>query len=508
MKILIVDDEPLVRIGIKSSINWQEYGMIIVGEAADGEEAIRLMIERKPDIVFLDIKMPKKDGIQVLQEIKERGINSKVIILSSFDDLQTVKHAMKLGAADYFHKPSMNELEISNVLSRIKDEIAYEQKIQENTYESNSKEGILRNLLLGNSVNVKQTKLKENNLYILLFKVKKYESVLQRYPADNPGFLQKTVMNLLGELFSKEKEVEFLQIEDNVFSIFCSNSEIRSNQLSFTSVFERAQLVNHTLARFLNIETAFGISGKIDKFIHIGKAFAQAKQAFGQAFYQPEDSIFYYQKIEDGNVLEQVDEYIIQLKKELREENYNMFLQTLTTLEQFLHSKKGLGERDVRKIYEGLLFMIEETEDYLGYSDHLKGIETFGELSSFYHELFQQKFAIRATLRSQRYSPIIKNILYYLESNYHRPISLNSLSEEFNVSSNYISRLFKKEVEKGLFTYINELRIEKAKSLLKDYRYKIYEIAELVGFKSQVHFAIVFNKYVGTSPKDFRKERM
>ncbi|PLS10376.1 response regulator transcription factor [Neobacillus cucumis] len=508
MKVLIVDDEPLVRIGIKSSINWSEYGMELAGEAADGEEALTLMAETNPDIVFLDIKMPKKDGIQVLKEMKDRKLPSKVIILSSFDDLQTVKQAMKLGAEDYFHKPSMNEQEIVQVLLKIKQEIEFEQDEKEikGTDGAVTKETILRQLLLGNTEELKQTNLKENNLYTVIFKVKNYQKVVQRYPDDHPGFLQKTVLNLLNELFSKEKEAEFLQIENNLFCVFFSFSVIRSNQLSFTSVFEKVQFIQHSLTRFLNIETTYGISEKINRPAGIPKAFNQAGKALNQSFYQPEDSIFFYQESDTDNVLEQVDTFIIKLKKELLEENYENFTEILTNLEKYLLSKKTLGESEVRKIYEGLLFIIEETEDYLGSSGRLEEIETFEELSSYYHELIQQKFSVRSKLKTQGYSPIIKNILLYLDKNYQQPISLNSLSEELNVSPNYISRLFKKEVQKGLFDYLNELRIERAKKLLKDYKYKIYEIAELVGFKSQVHFAIVFNKYVGVSPKDYRKE--
>ncbi len=96
--------------------------------------------------------------------------------------------------------------------------------------------------------------------------------------------------------------------------------------------------------------------------------------------------------------------------------------------------------------------------------------------------------------------------MQYIETNYKENISLKSLAEQFQVSSNYISRLFKQEVDRGLFDYINQIRIEKAKELLKDYRYKIYEVAERVGFNSQVHFAIVFHKYVGMAPKEYRKE--
>ncbi len=110
--------------------------------------------------------------------------------------------------------------------------------------------------------------------------------------------------------------------------------------------------------------------------------------------------------------------------------------------------------------------------------------------------------------KNKEYSPLIRNIMQYIDSHYKENISLKSLGDHFHVSANYISRLFKQEVNRGLFDYINEIRIEKAKELLKDYRYKIYEVAELVGFNSQVHFAIVFHKYVGMAPKEYRKEKV
>lgn len=104
-----------------------------------------------------------------------------------------------------------------------------------------------------------------------------------------------------------------------------------------------------------------------------------------------------------------------------------------------------------------------------------------------------------------KFSPITKHILAYLESNYKDEISLKQLRETFFTSPNYISKLFNKEMGRSIPDYLNELRINKSKDWLKNDRYKIYEVAQLVGFKSQVHFTIVFNKYVGMPPKDYRK---
>lgn len=511
MRILIVDDEPLVRIGIKSAIDWKANGMEIVGEAADGEEAIKLILEQQPDVVILDIKMPKKDGLEVLLEMKERGIHSKVIILSSFDDFTYVKKAMKWGAVDYFHKPSMNEHEIASVLNKIKDEMERNQVANDVILPIRSVhpiESILRNMLQGNIDSVSQTKLKEGNMYVLLFTIKEYRQVVKRYTNNNATMLPNTIVNFLSELLSKETEIEFLQIDENLFSIFLSNSESNSAQASFKRVNDIVNLIRSSLKRFVNIETIFGISEPFHSFNEVVQAYTQSKQALEQKFYHPDDPIFYYhnRNLQDEQGLEQVSRYIMTMKNELKEEKYKEFMSRFSEWEQYLRKTECMNERDIKKIYEGLLFMMEDNEEYLEYRNKLGEIDNMDELVSFYHPIFEEK--IKAKTSGKEYNPLIRNILQYIELNYKEDISLMMLGEQFQISANYISRLFKQEVKRGLFDYINEIRIQKAKELLKDYQYKIYEVAELVGFNSQVHFTIVFNKYVGMSPKEYRKEHV
>ncbi|MCZ8512656.1 response regulator [Paenibacillus filicis] len=510
MKVLIADDEALVRIGIKSSIRWEAGGMDIVGEAADGEEALRLIEERKPDVVILDIKMPRKDGIQVLTEMKEKGIRAKVIILSSFDDFTMVKQAMKLGAVDYFHKPSMNEHEIEAVLYKVKEELESErQSGPEATVPGEvTGEGVLRRWLQGSTEGIERTKLREGNLYIMLFSVKKWAHVLQRYAQGPASFLPSTIRNLLTELLSKEPETEFVQLEDNLYAVILSQHEIKSVQACFTRVNDIAYLISSNLMRFVNIETVFGISDLFQSFEGGKRAAAQARQALEQKFYHPSDPVFYYRQSDEEPSLDRVNDFIVAMKNGLREERYDEFARNLNEWEQYIRSKEILNERDVKKIYEGLLFMMEDREKYLEAGGTLEFIEDFEELSVYYHDLFNKKLEAMISATNKEYSPLIRNIVQYIEANYKENISLKSLGEHFQVSANYISRLFNQEVGKGLFHFVNEIRIERAKELLKDYRYKIYEVSEMVGFNSQVHFAIVFQKYVGMAPKEYRKEHV
>jgi two-component system, response regulator YesN len=483
--------------------------MEIVGEAADGEETLRLIAELKPDVLILDIKMPKKDGIQVLTEMREKGMSAKVIILSSFDDFALVKKAMKLGASDYFHKPSMNVPEIVAVLQQLKLEIRSRgDNASAPAMHEESKDTVLRDMINGNTEHAGATDLKESNLYAVLFSIKKFEQMLKRYTMENAAFLPATIVNIVGELLSKEKETELTQLEENVFAVFVSHSESKSAQASYSHVNDIVYLIHSSLKRFLNVEPVFGISDAFHSFRDLGQAVGQAEQALELKFYHPNDPLFYYRKrnLDDVQMQERANGYISAMKNSLKEEKYEEFATTLAEWEEFVQNEECITEKDVKKVYEGLLFMIAEGEDYGADRSRTEQLDDFLECSAFYHAAFNEKLKARITGKNKEYSPLIRNVVQFIDQHYNEDISLKLLGEMLHSSPNYISRLFKQEVGRGLFDYLNVVRIRNAKELLKDYSYKIYEIAEMVGFNSQVHFAIVFNKYEGMSPTDYRKE--
>lgn len=115
-KIMIVDDEMLVRIGVKSLINWQELGFEIVAEASNGQNAYEKYVALKPDIVITDIKMPKQDGIWLAKKIKENNPNTEIIFLTCYDDFSFAKEAIRLKVADYILKAEMEEEELKKIL--------------------------------------------------------------------------------------------------------------------------------------------------------------------------------------------------------------------------------------------------------------------------------------------------------------------------------------------------------------------------------------------------------
>ncbi|HBR29267.1 MAG TPA: DNA-binding response regulator, partial [Firmicutes bacterium] len=128
LKVMIVDDEAIVRIGLKSMIDWESHGFQLVGEANDGQRALDLFQKNKPDLVITDLKMPVMDGLQLMRHLNELDARCRVIVLSSYDEFSLVKEAMKLGAADYLLKLEMEPDQLVEVLSGFKSEILQERE--------------------------------------------------------------------------------------------------------------------------------------------------------------------------------------------------------------------------------------------------------------------------------------------------------------------------------------------------------------------------------------------
>ncbi|MCM3123879.1 MULTISPECIES: response regulator [unclassified Mesobacillus] len=506
VKILIVDDEPLVRIGLKSSYDWEGNGYEIAGEAEDGEKALKMIEDIKPDIVILDIKMPKKDGLQVLEELQQKKIETYVIVLSSFDDLDHVKRAMKLGAKDYFHKPTMNGSLIVEALNQVKEEKA-SAKAGFNQ-DTKTKSAALYNLLHGSlDIDPSLLAVKERNLTVLVMKVRNIAQVLNRYSNDERTFFKTSFMNLMKEIISKEKETEFIPVDEGEYVLLISQSKSHSAQEIQEKVNNLVSFTINSIKRLMNIDLLIGLSEQISSLSEIKKAYTDAKSALNHAFYEPDKMAFQYQKgIESGEeaCLEEANSFISRLKGLINEGSRKEFLEVLPKWDHFIRETRCLNEDDLKKIYKGFLFiMMNEETEYLQAEKEVDKIISYHHLSAYLMK------KVGAESKSEvNFSPLTKNILNYINANYQQDISLKQLAEEFYVSPNYISKLFNKEMGRGLLDYVNEVRVSKAKQLLKEYQYKIYEVAEMVGFNSQVHFNIVFNKYVGMSPKEYRKSSL
>lgn len=121
--LMVVEDEPIVRMGLRYMINWENLDVCWKAEASNGEEALRILEEEDIHIVMTDIRMPGMDGLALAEEIKKRNETTAIIFLSSYDNFPYVKEALRLGAVNYLHKPTMDEREVEDTLRRAVEQL-------------------------------------------------------------------------------------------------------------------------------------------------------------------------------------------------------------------------------------------------------------------------------------------------------------------------------------------------------------------------------------------------
>lgn len=525
MRIIIVDDEILVRIGIKSCAEWDKYGMEIIGEAEDGLKAIELIESLKPDIVLLDIKMPKMDGLQVMRYIKDHNFDCKVVILSSFDDFEHVGEAMKLGMADYLHKPRMSSQDILNSLLSVKESIEKSKilKSEETGFDkvqvadALSKDTLLKQLLsgtLGSSglirkkIEKSSIKLGDYNFGCILFSISNIEEVMKRY--ENPGrnVLQTFVSNILNGILETEKGKEYLPYSENVHALITS-SDIRSTESStFSNLNVLVNLVIDALMRFLNVKAVFGVSDVFQELSSISIAFAQASKALDMHFYRDSKTSIHYRelaKIDADAPRRQIDKFVEVLKDHISEGHLEKSLATFDELTNLISLNACLSKDEVKGLFNGLLFLTRGGQSSLSDMEQISLCESFSELCRTYKKIFGDRVQkdVNSIIKPE-YSYLVKRIIGFIKANYTNDITLKSIGEALQVSPNYVSRIFKAETGKSPFDYLNTIRIENSKTFLSDSSLKIYEIGYKVGFKSPVHFTVVFSKLVKMSPKQYR----
>jgi two-component system response regulator YesN len=469
--------------------------------------------------------MPGMNGLDVMRKIKEENINCKIIILSSFDDIEHVKEAMKLGAVDYLHKPRMNSQDILNALINVKKLIEKE-KISENDLPAlnSSKENqhILKDVFLKDLIDGKdisnlefnekckenKIKLENNNFNCIVFSVSNYKEVQKRYTESNKNLLQFSIFNIMNEILANEDGAEFLPYDKNLYVIITSSNSIISQQKAIENINTLIHLMLDAMEQFLNIDIIIGVSDIFNCHNEIKDAFVQANTALKHKFYLNEKKVIHYRDIKQNknqDLLLYVDSLVKKLKSCLSNHNYDEFDTVLKELVNFLKREACLSEGEVKKLFNGFLFLIEESQSCLAAMEIINECESLETLYSVYKKLIKDRlYKFQADTQYQNCSYLIKKIIKFIEENYDQEITLSLLSENLNVSPNYISRLFKEETGQALFDYINEVRIQKAKRLLEDGELRIYEIGYKVGFKSPVHFNIVFNKFIGISPKQYR----
>ncbi len=524
--ILIVDDEFLVRLGLKTTINWEANGYKVVGEASNGKEALEMVQSSMPDIVLVDIKMPLMDGLEFITEVKKISEDISFIILSNYDNFQYAKRAMKLGVSQYLLKSEINE----DILLATLESVCTERRSRHVRHgdDNQARTAYLSNNLSKAQINAcipigRMDAPPEGLFRAGSYVVIKYFCSIGLLNEQSIDMLSKTMISLIEDEFCGAVYSEVIyQMHYYITLIFPENSHSDSER----SYIEKSASIGRKIKHYFSVSLKGGLS-RSGKAESLPQLLRQAEWARQQCFFGgtqgkcPSDMRF-----AGGNAFIVYEESLQEnLKKEERPHvSSSKVLGYLTEnnsqeLENYIHGifvriKEQSAYTVVKHTFIDFLSIAKSsleklnvpvTESFLAKLDYdnwdiLTSVE---ETEVYVHDIFEGILDFMSKGISG-YSASVKKTIAYVEENYASNITLEDVARHGEISRSYLSMLFKQETGINFITYLNQYRIEKGKKLLTDTNLKIYEIAEEIGFGSPYYFSKVFKELTGMQCKEYR----
>lgn len=497
-KVLIADDEKNIRLGIQAMIN-REYPEFTTYIASDGQEALDTIMEKEPDILITDIKMPRMDGIQLIKELQKREIQTSLVILSGYDDFAYAKEAIKHKVKDYLLKP-VNRAELFKALNMIIEELEQSQKM---TYQhmDEYRASQLNYILL--NPNIQQEVVED------LYKKMKIESYPDGYYVgiiEADGEVEgEDFLNKVNQLLQSSSDcIPFLD-KDGRVTIISADIELY------------AQL-KEQLLRDRHLLFTIAISEKEHDIRDLKKTYEQAATALKYHFLYPRRQIILYENVkEKPEVTSLPAELINKISNMLGTERENEIKTNLRQVMDFdliAHSSinylENLNSAINETIFKGFFKRLGEeslvTFELLNKIDNIYNFDNFHEyfhaLEDLLMRIHEYNKQIRSVYSEQKY---MDRAIAYIRENYHKDLNLAVVANYISLNYSYFSHMFKEYIGQNFVDYLKMVRVESARKLLKETDFKILEISEMVGYKNPKQFARVFREVEGISPKEYRE---
>ncbi|MDL2302114.1 response regulator [Lachnospiraceae bacterium OttesenSCG-928-D06] len=515
--VLIADDELAIRTGLKSILDWNRLGFSICGEAGNGQDALTMILDKKPDLVLLDIRMPKLNGTDVIRIARDMGYKGRFIILSGYSDFTYAQTAIHYGVNFYLTKP-IDEEELQDSILAIQKQIQAE-------------------------------RLKTDNIQLLKDKAKNvilHEIVTGTYETARPSFLS-------------QEDIEEMNLAADVYQVVIYEKfNIRSNEISysFADLLKVTNKGDHTFSHFkedgndvILLKGSFALS-KFQDFLtryedhppqkgspldSLFLAYGQPVDSLDEAYLSYEEALSLCKRrffcIQGQHTLgyeelpsvtqcqqeisnEKLTEYSTLFADYLLSFNRNMIASTLHSLEEFLYNVKN-DITSVKLFLTDLYLRIREKANstyptaaipFPTITDAIEYIEHCNYLYEIIFFLSEQMKMVTVATKAPTRDTILNDILHYIDHNYRSNIKLENISPLFGYSSTYLGKVFHKATGKSFNSYIDSKRIAHSKELLLNGSMKVYEIAEHLGYGNVDYFHKKFKKYEGISPAEYRKQ--
>lgn len=502
-KLALVDDEDWILDGLQNAIEWDKIGFQVVGAFTNGRDALEALLENPPDAILTDIKMPMQDGISLVKELREAGLKDlEVVFLSGYDDFGLAQSSLRLGAVDYVLKPSAPE-QIIEVFTRIKNRL---DERREREKEKQAATGLVQ-------------------AGVQVFKDAVYNHIMS---GNETGY--ERLMTLYSEFVEREKGKPFMVVsvalESTISEHMPRSEDVRTieylrqmvvefrehhnkgiylikNLFSYSFVFsgydeEVADNLTESMKRKLRRDTGEHL---ISAKSNVYRDFQMVKKAYDSSLDRlfrldmPDSVQMLYFKLGNDAVLKAAIEdrdqqivlwslknWMVKVDDTEPEHRWRMMKRLLYNL-SLIFLQNSISSQEICNLYQS----IRE-----------------GDCESVKEAVisFVKSELLASNNANSRNAHLCKAAAKYISRNYTEEITLNELAEQFYISPNYLGTLFKKNMGMGIKEYQTAIRLEQAEALIASGKFKLYQVAQMVGYSNYEYFRKIYFKHKSRNPSE------
>ncbi len=521
-KVIVVDDETWICKLIRKIVDWNELGFEIVADAGDGLSALNLIKEHRPDLVITDIRMPSLDGIELIKTARELNIDTEFMIISGYSDFEYARSAIKYDAFGYIVKP-LDRDELQEMLLSVKEKINKKQKIKTRIEYSDSQllENEIKKLInhQGKSIGVEElngrfgTHFTIGKLCVVVFKQDFFsrETLNSYQESDYQRFLAGI----------KEAMLEY--INEAIWYIDTAGSKG-----IFIFNYAKRDSLKHGLSPIMaayqqdknhedQVDLTIGMGEDVTELGEIGKSFHTAMSAIYSRM------VFGTGKIIDAQIELPRSNYnhsFFDFHDEKRLSAYfdvfdiksasEEIANVLKKADRDLHHNPAAYHTAAASIIGALFKTMEKKQIHLDHTTkdmaqlYIENCLSKIKIETYLNQIVKEFEAIHSEFKQEGNDKAISEIKTYIMNNYTSDIRLEDVAKLVCLNPTYVSEVFKKKTGENFTDYLSDYRISVAKELLKDVRYKVIDVSEMVGYKDSKYFSRLFKKKVGVNPTDYR----
>ncbi len=532
-KVFLVEDEIVVREGIRKNIPWEAYGYFYAGDAPDGELALPLIRRIQPDLLITDIKMPFMDGLSLIELVRKELPMTKIIIISGYDDFSYAQQAIRMGVEQYLLKPIVKG-KMVEILSALHQKMKAEQQQREyldrfqrevNEYETFARRRFFEQIVTGSlsvleiSETAKTLDIDMNALYynIVLFSLSS-----AGYDASAPETYSDTVavtLDMIREFISGHPHMILFIWNVTTYAVL-----VKGFQDDIASRTDECVKSIESCCNAAGGDVSWHIAcgSPVSRLGAIPECFSKASRILSYRYICPEEHILTESIGRDfqSNNRHGADTE----KKSADQKSIRSFLSNGAReeidgfIDQLLLSAEGETASQAlfcRYLTMMLYFAAVEYLDSIGcradsfWSLELRpndSVSSPDEVRQYARRVLGQAIELRDRENRKQQHDLLKQAISFIDVHFRdESISLDRVAKEVNISPNYFSTVFSQEVGATFIEYLTSKRIEEAKQMLRQTTRRSSEIAYAVGYKDPHYFSFVFKKVNGCTPSEYRR---